>query len=208
MTILIINNYKNQEKYEEKIQEIKDALETLGKNDTCEMSFSNINKKKTYHNVEAVILSGSEAHLQDKADLDVYQAEIEFVKKTDLPVLGICFGHQLIGKTFGSKIESLSDFQSEPTKITILEPDEIFSSWKTGQEIVVAQSHRDYVSNLPKRFICLAESETCPIEAMKHESKPIYSVQAHIERATDQHPAGELVLKNFILKSEKPEKIL
>ena len=84
--------------------------------------------------------------------------------------------------------------------LEILEPDAIFSSWKAGQEIQVVQHHKDYMSNLPSEFVCLAESETHNVEAMKHKSKPIYGVQAHIERATDEHPAGSLILKNFMLK--------
>lgn len=200
MAILIINNYKNQEKHRDGIQQIKDALKRIGKSDTYEWPFFRIGKKKLPHNLEAIILSGSEAHLQDEADLDLYNAEIELVRKTDLPVLGICFGHQLIGKAFDSKIQSFQKFIKNFPKIRILEPDAIFSSWKAGQEIQVAQHHKDYMSNLPSEFVCLAESETHNIEAMKHKSKPIYGVQAHIERATDEHPAGSLILKNFMLK--------
>ena len=76
--------------------------------------------------------------------------------------------------------------------------DEIFSSWETGTEIIVCQSHRDCLANVPDGFVWLAESESCKIEAMKHESKPIYGVQAHIERASDQNPDGWQILRNFI----------
>jgi len=80
----------------------------------------------------------------------------------------------------------------------VLEPDEIFHSWETGKEITVCQSHQDYVADLPSNFVRLAESDTCKIEAMKHRNKPIYGVQAHIERATDQSPDGRRVMENFV----------
>jgi len=151
--------------------------------------------------IEAVILSGSEAHIKDQGCFSKYQTEIDFIRQIDVPVLGICFGHQLIAKASGSKIKSLENRSNDFQKVRILEPDEIFSTWKLGDEILVCQSHKDYVAAIPSEFVCLAVSQVQSkktIEGMKHKSKPVYGVQAHIERATKEKPDGRQVLENFI----------
>jgi len=82
--------------------------------------------------------------------------------------------------------------------VKIIDPNEIFSSWKKGAGLTLCQSHQDCLTNIPEGFVLLAESESCKIEAMKHEKKPIYGVQAHVERATNEHPDGWQILRNFI----------
>ena len=80
----------------------------------------------------------------------------------------------------------------------ILQSNDIFSSWKDGDIVTLSQYHKDNLSDLPKDFECLAESQSCKIEAMKHLNRPIYGVQAHIERATNKNSDGLKVCKNFI----------
>jgi len=201
MTILIINNYYKKRNLN-KVDQIASALKQIGETKHVIWGFSEIDNKKIPDNLEAVILSGSAARLKNQVVGPDYTIEIEFLKKIQVPILGICFGHQLIAKAFGSKIESLEHPSTNFQKITIVEPDEIFSSWKAGDEILVCQHHQDYIANPPEGFICLAVSHTQSrkiVEGMKHKIKPIYGVQAHIERAKDQHPAGRLLLKNFIV---------
>lgn len=197
MTILIINNYEKEED-QSKVDQIADALKKIGKTKCVICRFSEIHEKEIPEDLEALILSGSRAHLQNSSHLSRYEAEIELIRHANVPILGICFGHQLIGKAFGSSIEALPKFLSEFMKIKVLDPDEIFHFLETGKKITVCQSHQDYVADLPSNFVCLAESETCKIEAMKHRNKPIYGVQAHIERATDQNPDGRRVMENFV----------
>jgi len=197
MTILIVNNYSKKE-YVNRVDQIACALKKTGKSQ-CEIwSFFEINEKEISDDVEAIILSGSTAHLQNQSHLSMYTGEIEFVKQVEVPVLGICFGHQLIGKAYGSQIHALPRFIPGFKPITILEPNEIFSSWSRGEEIVLTQSHQDYLTNLPEDFVWLATSETCKIEAIKHVRKPVYGVQAHVERASKKNSDGWQVLKNFV----------
>ncbi len=82
----------------------------------------------------------------------------------------------------------------------ILQPDAIFFSWKEGDTVNLRQHHTDCLSELPKDFICLAESDSCKIEAMMHKTKPIYGIQAHIERCDKEHREGLQVLKNFMFE--------
>lgn len=196
MTILIINNY-HDEKDLCKIDKIKNALLNLRKSEVIVWSYSEIDQPLP-KDVEAIILSGSNSHLNEPKALEMYRSEIEFVTKVNVPILGICFGHQLIDVAFGSDLYSLSNYIKDFVAVKILQPDEIFSSWKEGDTAMLNQYHKDCSSGLPEGFVCLAESESCKIEAMKHQTKPIYGIQAHVERYSKENPDGLQILKNFI----------
>jgi len=197
MTIVVIYNYTDEEDLP-KVKKIEEALNKNEKSKVVIWHFSEIERKAIPKDLEAIILSGSRAHLQDQDVYSKYGTEVDLIMKSDVPILGICFGHQLIGKAFGSNIESLSEFLNEPQDIKIIEPNDIMKSWKTGDILRVHQSHKDFVENVPQQFICLAESESCKVEAMKHETRPIYGIQAHIERATEDNPDGHQIIRNFI----------
>jgi len=197
MTILIINNYY-KERNLNKANQVSQALRKIGKSKHEIRHFSEINKKSTKDDIEAIVLSGSAAHLQNPDQASMYSAEVEIVRKVDIPIFGICFGHQLIGNAFGSQIHALPQPIRRFISVKIIEPNEIFSSWKKGAGLTLCQSHQDCLTNIPEGFIRLAASESCKIEAMKHEKKPIYGVQAHVERATNEHPDGWQILRNFI----------
>lgn len=197
MVILIINNYYKKENLS-RADQIAYALRRINSRKSKIWPFSETDENKVSKDVEAIILSGSSAHLQNPNHLSMYEAEIRLIRHVEVPVLGICFGHQLIGKAFGSRIDSLVKFVKGFKTVRIHEPNGIFSSWKQGAKIRLAQSHKDHVANLPEDFALLASSKTCRIEAMMHDRKPIYGVQAHFERATIEKPDGWQVLKNFI----------
>lgn len=197
MTILIINNYSD-EKDIPRTRKIEEALKEEGESDCLIWHFSEVGSKKIPENLKAVILSGSRAHLQDPDVYSKYEPEIDLIIQSDIPVLGICFGHQLIGKVFGSAIGSLPRFIDKCQDIEVLESDDILKSWNVGQKLRVRQSHRDFLVNLPQKFTCLARSEKCKIEAMKHKTRPIYGIQAHIERSENKNPDGFQVLRNFL----------
>jgi GMP synthase (glutamine-hydrolysing) len=196
MTILIINNYFDR-KDQWKAQAIADRLRGLGRPYCKILDYDKIPKKAITSTLEAIILSGSPGCLSEGKDCQKFKAEIDLVPNSDIPVLGICFGHQLIGKAFGSEIKSdewVKDFQ----KVEVIVKDDIFACWKSKQKISLFQNHKEYVKNIPPDFTVLAKSETCEIEAMKHNRRPIYGVQAHIERFSGEHPEGSQILKGFL----------
>jgi GMP synthase (glutamine-hydrolysing) len=197
MTILIINNYY-KERNLNKANQVSQALRKIGKSKHEIRHFSEITKKSIKDNIEAIVLSGSAAHLQNPDQASMYSAEVEIVRKVDIPIFGICFGHQLVGNAFGSQIHALPQPIRSFISVKIIDPNEIFSSWKKGAGLTLCQSHQDCLTNIPEGFIRLAASESSKIEAMKHEKKPIYGVQAHVERATNEHPDGWQILRNFI----------
>lgn len=198
MNVIVINNYFKKKNLR-RVDKIADALRKLGKYNYKIFHVSDFGEKEILSKAKTVILSGSSASfVHPKVGQPDYRAEVELIKKIKIPILGICFGHQLVGRAFGSQNQDLGFRVSGFEKVEIVEPNEIFSSWGRGCEIVVDQNHRDCLYNLPEGFVLLARSQTCEIEAMKHKRKPIYGVQANIERATDEKPYGLRVLENFI----------
>lgn len=196
MKVLVVNNYYKEE-YRDRAEEIEEVLRKCGVKNIELIDFREISKFKSSMNVNCVILSGSTAHLYNSEHLAMYQDEIEFIHSVNVPTLGVCFGHQLIAKAFGADVKALSNYVRGLEDVEVIEPNHLFSTWKRGEKIRLHESHMDYVVNLPKNFIRLAKSKTCEIEAMKHKFKPIYGIQAHIERAEEQSD-GLQVLKNFI----------
>lgn len=196
MTILIIDNYRNGNP--EKIAQIKRALAQAGETKVKILPYSAPLDEKVPADTEAIILSGSEVYLSDSTECDKYGAEMRLVRNTRLPVLGICFGHQLIGKAFGSNLkkgDTLIDYFED---MEIVEPNTILSSSEAKENLKLQENHKDFLEALPKGFVLLARSRSCPIEAMKHEIRPMYGIQAHIERASLQHPYGWDILSNFL----------
>lgn len=116
-----------------------------------------------------------------------------------LPLLGICYGHQMIAHTFGGKVEKGESAEYGTGDIEIDNDDTIFKG--VPKKIKAWVSHFDQVTKLPNGFVKLAHSEACPIEAMRHKERPIFGVQFHPEVWHTEH--GEEILKNFLeTKSE------
>ena len=89
-------------------------------------------------------------------------------------------------------------------RVDIIRGDPLFDVLK--EHFTAWEAHREAVSNLPKGFILLARSESCAVEAMKLEGSPIYGVQFHPERCSDEHPEGLMILKNFLKIADTLEK--
>jgi GMP synthase (glutamine-hydrolysing) len=66
-----------------------------------------------------------------------------------------------------------------------------------GDSVVVEQRHFWELKALPAGFVQLATSDACPIQAIRHRSRPLYGVQFHPERYSERHPGGRTILSNF-----------
>lgn len=118
---------------------------------------------------------------------------LRYVEELDCPILGICLGHQIIAQAYGGNIGSAGMESYAKNTITILDQDDIFQG--LGENMDVWTSHKDEVRTLPPGFKILATSSLCEIEAMKHETKPVYGIQFHPEV---HHTAqGHLIFENF-----------
>lgn len=114
-----------------------------------------------------------------------------WVKTYDIPVLGFCAGHHVIGKMYGSELLRSVEVEIGDFYITLDRPDDpLFRGY--DRRVLVRQAHKDSIT-LPPGFILLAHSDTCKVEAMKHPAKPIYTTQFH----------PEILNKNMILNFVK-----
>ena len=117
-----------------------------------------------------------------------------FDDRLNAPLLGICFGHQLIAHALGGKVEKGKSAEYGIAKITIDDADGIFAG--VPREINAWVSHFDEVKKIPEGFVSLAHSQTCAHEAMRHKTKKIFGVQFHPEVWHTEH--GEEILRNFL----------
>ena len=113
-----------------------------------------------------------------------------------IPVLGICYGCQLIAYTLGGKVTHATTSEYGKQEIRVLNGGKLFQD--VPEKSVSWMSHTDYVSEAPAGFKILADTEagTCPVAAFADEEKKIYGVQFHPEVAHTEY--GNQVLKNFL----------
>ncbi len=147
-----------------------------------------------------IILSGGPSSVYDE-DAPKIGKEIFDL---GLPVLGICYGMQLISLLFGGVVERSDHREYGHAKLIIDDPDEIFHGLATGEPgHQVWMSHGDKVEQLPEGFKILAHSSSCPIAAMSNPDKAIYGVQFHPEVVHTE--IGMDVLSNFLFRVCKCE---
>jgi GMP synthase (glutamine-hydrolysing) len=111
-----------------------------------------------------------------------------------IPILGLCVGHQYMAKAFGGKVEPSKQPEYGKVELTLVGEDKLFEG--IPKTSIVWTSHNDEVTQLPEEFVCLAKSNNCKIQAMKHKSKPFYGLQFHPEVEHTEY--GEQIFKNFI----------
>ncbi len=141
--------------------------------------------------VDGLVLSGGAPRIGLTGDLGKCA---EYLDKATFPILGICAGHQFMARFFGGKVQPCDIPEFGKVELTLLAADTLFEG--VSQTSTVWESHNDEVSILPKDFVVLAESENCPIQAMKHTQKPLYGLQFHPE--VEHTEFGEQIFQNFI----------
>ncbi|NIO37671.1 hypothetical protein GTO27_08200 [Candidatus Bathyarchaeota archaeon] len=154
--------------------------------------------------VDAVVLSGSKARIVNPSHRDMFKVTVDLIHHLETPILGICYGHQLLCWSLGCEAASLTEPMIDRfEQVRILEVDEIFAGFEEHKTIPLAQSHYDYVmkdSLDSARLVLLADSRSCEVEAIKHKHKPFYGVQFHPERTViNGHTflEGHRVVENF-----------
>ena len=150
---------------------------------------------KARENVVGIILSGSP---KSATDADAYQIDAD-IYDLGIPILGICYGMQLIAHTYGGKVEKAQKREYGKAEITVKNAHGLFDGLPPEQ--VVWMSHGYHVIDLPIGFEIDASSPSCPIAAASCSEKEIHLLQYHPEVAHSEH--GTQVLKNFVFKIAK-----
>jgi GMP synthase (glutamine-hydrolysing) len=194
LKILVINNYKEPEKARQALQNI--ALCTGEQPEMVDYTTARLKDVVLQKDPDIMILTGSNFMLSKPDTRMVFQPEMDLVRETDLPFLGICFGHQLIGAAYGSQVVDLGHNIREFKEVKLLGKDPLFDGLPGS--IRVSESHRQALTRVPEGFRHLAESATSQVEAICHQKRPICGVQFHPERSDEKHPHGRMILQNFL----------
>jgi GMP synthase-like glutamine amidotransferase len=192
MRTLIIDNYlPNSPQIENLYNVIKDiTVHTVEVKD-----YTTIHAGEEFKLHDVIVLSGAQRKLVEPGIFDAYRNEVDFLKSTDKPLLGICFGHQLMAMAFGAEVVNMGEKIDGFYMVQRIGDNEIFEG--LDERFLVCESHEEMVADLPFDFELLGNSLNCPIEVMKHNSLPIFGVQFHAERFDEKHPAGKSILENF-----------
>jgi len=151
--------------------------------------------------IKGIILSGG--------PLNVYDGnKFKFNKKIlnlKIPILGICFGHQIISKVLGGKVKKSKYREFGSAKVKKKNNSHLvknfFNSKNTSD---VWMSHADQVSKLPRDFIVVASSKNSKYTIIENRKKNLFGVQFHPE--VTHTNKGKILLKNFVLRICKAKK--
>ena len=153
-------------------------------------------------NSDGMILTGSGLNVPDLSTQEAMSTVIKIVNEYTKPILGICFGHQLIGHIFGFTVQKMEDPQAEWDKEVVLTCQPPFALLD-DQTIEVDVHHAyeiQYTPELEEEFILHASTETCKVEVITHRIRPIYGVQFHPEtyKSEEINNRGKKLLQKFV----------
>jgi len=152
-----------------------------------------INFKLDKKQINGIILSGG--------PLNVYQSKkVKFNKeifKWNKPILGICFGHQVISKELGGKVKQAKHREFGLAKLKKLNKSELTNNFFNKSGINnVWMSHTDEVTKLAKGFKVIAKTNTSKFSIIENRTKNFYGIQFHPEVSHTEK--GKVIIKNFI----------
>ena len=179
--ILIINCGSNKSKYIEQAVDLVCDFQTIGMNDIQTLELDKF---------DGIIISGSPI-LVTEVDSTPYQQLFSWIKDYKNPILGICFGHQIIAMihgAFATRQKEDRDWQ----KIESLAESPLFN--RLPEEFEMMEDHCETVS-IPSDFNLIAVSDACVNEGMQHKEKLIFGVQFHPEVSGNM---GTLIIENFV----------
>lgn len=158
----------------------------------CDITPEEIKSLANRLNVKGMVLSGGPSSVYEEG-APKFDAQILGL---NIPVLGLCYGHQLIAHLLGGKVEPATRKEYGITMASIDRNDGILEGLNKKEKVWM--SHGDTVFSLPKDFEVLAHTENCPVAAFVHKEKHAYGLQWHPEVVHTEH--GTQMMKNFVFK--------
>ncbi|MEO0231775.1 MAG: glutamine-hydrolyzing GMP synthase [candidate division WOR-3 bacterium] len=181
-TKLIARRIREENVYSEIISPYEDYIEKIKSKD-----------------VKGVILSGGPMSVYEKRAPKINREIFDLGK----PILGICYGLQLISYILNGKVRASEKREYGFAKFKILRKSPLFDGINTSF-LKVWMSHGDTVSKIPEGFIKTGETEACVYASIENKKKKIYGLQFHPEVFHTEH--GKDILKNFVFKICKAKK--
>ncbi len=143
-------------------------------------------------NLKGLILSGGPSSVYESNAPRIDPA----VLTLDMPILGLCYGHQLIAQLVHGKVSRATCREYGIAEVNIDKAVGVLKGLDARE--TVWMSHGDTVSALPSDFEILAHTESCPVAAYRNKQKPIYGLQWHPEVVHTKK--GTLMLQNFVFE--------
>ncbi len=112
------------------------------------------------------------------------------------PVLGICYGMQLIAHLDGADVKRGGKSEYGRADITVSESSGLFDGFDEGEQFSAWMSHGDHIEAPPAGYVTIAASTGNPVTAFRHETRPIFGVQFHPE--VTHTPRGGEIIENFL----------
>ena len=157
------------------------------------ISHKKIKNKDIDNFTKGIILSGGPLNVYE---IKKYTFDKKIIEK-GLPILGICFGHQILSKLNGGTIKQSK--HREFGLANILKKKDCLlmkNCFKNKKSIKVWMSHADQVSKLPKKFNVIASSQNSKYAVVENKSKKFYGVQFHPEVTHTE--SGKKLISNFV----------
>ncbi len=142
--------------------------------------------------VKGLILSGGPQSVFDQNSPKADPA----ILGLNLPVLGLCYGHQLIAQLAGGKVQPAEKREFGSAYATIQKPVGVLKGLSSREKVWM--SHSDSVQKLPDNYEPLAHTENCPLAAFRNKKSPIYGLQWHPEVVHTKN--GDKMLRNFLFE--------
>ena len=146
-------------------------------------------KAEVLSDYAGIILSGGPQSVYDPNAVTIDERIVQL----DLPVLGICYGHQLLAKLLGGEV-TRHDGEYGFAQLTTTTGDTLFHGTSSLQQVWM--SHSDAIRALAPGMVTLAKTDRCTCAAFGHSSKPIFGLQFHPEVVHTEY--GAKILENFV----------
>jgi GMP synthase (glutamine-hydrolysing) len=140
---------------------------------------------------KGIILSGGPSSVYDEGAPKAPEGLLEL----GVPILGLCYGMQLIAQLSGGRVEAAGRREYGRAMVKVMDG-ELFAGFTPGEETQVWMSHGDHVNEPPPGFHLTASSPNCPVAGFEHDRRPIFGVQFHPEVA--HTPRGGELINNFL----------
>jgi GMP synthase (glutamine-hydrolysing) len=158
----------------------------------CDITPEEIKELSNSMNVKGLILSGGPWSVYEN-DAPKFDPRI---LEMGIPVLGLCYGHQLIADFADGKVEPGTKKEYGIADVTVNKPVGVLKGLSRKEKVWM--SHGDTVYELPEDYEMLAFTESCPIAAYRHKTRQIYGLQWHPEVVHTEN--GMQMLRNFIFE--------
>lgn len=179
--ILIVNCGSNKVPYLEEIVNDHMDYKTISMYDVA---------KEPKENYKGIVISGAPI-LISQVNAEPYLEAFDFLKTVEIPVLGICFGHQILGMVYDA-FPALEKEDRDWQNISFYEESPLLTS--LPKEVLMMEDHTENIS-IPPGFKLLGGSDLCINEAMEHREKALYGVQFHPEVSGN---LGARIIENFV----------